>query len=703
MTSHAALPLVATIMQWVMWNLPLVVGALIVLLCLVVYGGSELIRFSPLRARAVASVCFHESIRRRVLWLTPLAILGVVLVSQFQRPLDEQDAIRQATRFCVFAAGLLVVMATIILACTNLPREIESRVIYTVVTKPISRLEILVGKIAGFSAVSALILVIMGVFAWGYLKVQEWRLVEDIKQQISLGGLDPATDQTLKYYRDHGLLNARDYRGTLDVQSMSAYPAAGDKMRWFNGGGEQMMLVPFKVDPATITIGEGEAAMVVAISLPWVQQRPMTADELQSVTQMNELNRAQSKMPAAPAIPGIAPARAEQLPAFVRVEFYTADLQRIPAPEERTRRVTPLADSSGRIPSFLPISGAYAQQVLSTGVFYVSVLGVSPGVRYGVGDAPVALLLPSGDPQKPTVIPSQKFDERYVDAFQVLGRTAQNGQQLRGDDAASAPIGVFAFRNRQLPSTGTMTVEMRTVVDQQGGDRRNESAEVIQQPTIVELSAVNRQTGKASASVRVPVESRRTAYAELPAEYLAGGNFDIVIRCLTPGHWLGLNPATIRIAAGDGSFGINLAKSYLILWLLSVLVIIAAIFCSTFLSWPIAVVLTVVLLLGHWGVTQLGEMATPGVGRQVVNDLFSGAAPAVTETLTRSMESLASLTRTFASFLPDISQFTAMEEITQGAAIPSQRLVGPLIILALFGLQILALSYVFFRNKEVAP
>jgi hypothetical protein len=147
----------------------------------------------------------------------------------------------------------------------------------------------------------------------------------------------------------------------------------------------------------------------------------------------------------------------------------------------------------------------------------------------------------------------------------------------------------------------------------------------------------------------------------------------------------------------------DLAKSYLILWLLSVLVITLAIFCSTFLSWPIAVVLTVVILLGHWGVVQLGEMATPSVGRQVVNDLFAGAAPAVTETLTRSMESLASLTRTFASFLPDISQFTAMEEITQGAAIPAGRLAEPIFILVLFGLQILALSYVFFRNKEVAP
>ena len=100
---------------------------------------------------------------------------------------------------------------------------------------------------------------------------------------------------------------------------------------------------------------------------------------------------------------------------------------------------------------------------------------------------------------------------------------------------------------------------------------------------------------------------------------------------------------------------------------------------------------------------QLGEMATPGVGRQVVNDLFAGAAPAVTETLTRSMESLTSLTRNMAAFLPDISRFAAMDDLSLGSEMPWGRLAAPLIILVLFGLQIVALSYVFFRNKEVAP
>ena len=44
-----------------------------------------------------------------------------------------------------------------------------------------------------------------------------------------------------------------------------------------------------------------------------------------------------------------------------------------------------------------------------------------------------------------------------------------------------------------------------------------------------------------------------------------------------------------------------------------------------------------------------------------------------------------------------------MEDIEQGVAISAARIADPLLVLAVFGLPILTLSYVFFRNKEVAP
>src|SRR4051794_32358044 len=55
----------------------------------------DLSQFRFRRVWAIAGVCFRESVRRRVLWITPLAIVGIVAVSQLTRPADEQDAVRQ--------------------------------------------------------------------------------------------------------------------------------------------------------------------------------------------------------------------------------------------------------------------------------------------------------------------------------------------------------------------------------------------------------------------------------------------------------------------------------------------------------------------------------------------------------------------------------------------------------------------------------
>ena len=50
---------------------------------------------------------------------------------------------------------------------------------------------------------------------------------------------------------------------------------------------------------------------------------------------------------------------------------------------------------------------------------------------------------------------------------------------------------------------------------------------------------------------------------------------------------------------------------------MALLVVIVSVFCSTFLSWPIAIVLTILILLGHWGVQQLGDATAPGIGNLV--------------------------------------------------------------------------------------
>jgi len=55
------------------------------------------------------------------------------------------------------------------------------------------------------------------------------------------------------------------------------------------------------------------------------------------------------------------------------------------------------------------------------------------------------------------------------------------------------------------------------------------------------------------------------------------------------------------------------------------------------------------------------------------------------------------------SVLPDISQFSALEDLEKGIALPKDRLTDAGKVLLIFGLPMTVLAYVLLRQKEVAP
>lgn len=111
----------------------------------------------------IAGHTFREVIRKKILHvLIGLGIL-IIIVSPFIPTTDEPDA-RVKMMLVVFfqVVVLLCIVGVIILSATSLPHEIEDRTIYGILSKPVSRLKIVVGKITGFALVSALLLIILG-------------------------------------------------------------------------------------------------------------------------------------------------------------------------------------------------------------------------------------------------------------------------------------------------------------------------------------------------------------------------------------------------------------------------------------------------------------------------------------------------------------------------------------------------------------
>jgi hypothetical protein len=324
------------------------------------------------------------------------------------------------------------------------------------------------------------------------------------------------------------------------------------------------------------------------------------------------------------------------------------------------------------------------------------VTGGSPDTEYWIDlrapMAPVRLLAPvagQGVKELPQVPDAKPI-------FQ--GRAGTNGQQIRGG-TDRVPTAVVQFKDVHVSpdEQGNAAFELRGGIEHSG----EENSET-DRPTEVSIRVHNPDTQAISDAITVEPESNRTVLFKVPASQLSSGNFDLLVQCRTTGDFLGLQNRSIVLVKSTQPFAFNLAKSLAILWLMSVLITAVAIFCSTFLSWPIAVVLTIVILLGHWGVQQLGDATQPGIGNQVVTD-FGLKRPAQAEAVRATVEKLSSFLNVVSTVLPDISQYSAVEDIERGVAIPAARMTDALLVTLGFGLPLVLLAYVFLKNKEVAP
>jgi hypothetical protein len=680
-------------------NLQWWISGVIVVLGLVGYGFRDVIRLSAGRIWAISSVCFSESVRRKVWLITPLAIIGVIVVSQLQKPMDERDAIRQTIKFCLFATGLLVTITAIILACTNLPREIESRVIYTVVTKPTTRLEIVLGKILGFARVSALILIIMGLFTAGYLHLRSWRFDASIRDRLATADVDPVSRPTLEYYHSAGLLTAREMAFTNDMQIYSRVPQPGSTRRYLASSGEGDVIVPFEVKPADL-IPEG---------VPAGQDVPPGAGGLLLTVKIGAERL--SHLPqtiAAPATTQSASATTQPgPPATILVQILDANQTSLfSARELNNGQPIPIRDLSGAQPTVVPIPPNAAQQIYKPGTdlqkpmkLYVQIMPAADGFDYFIDKDPVEMLVPPMEQhQWRHIKPMADPNNGNAPAQAILrGREGTAGQQIRGSEHGRVPVAVYRFNGAPpADQSGDVTFEFKS------GIERNSDEDTDTGPTIMSVTAFNRDSGQTSQAVTIPLESNRQSYFKIPASLLKGGNFDIRIQCKSNGHLLGMFPSSLSMVRASQPFDFNLIKSLFIMWLMAILVITVAIFTSTWVSWPTAIVLTLVILLGRWGVEQLGDATQPGIGHMVAQDM-GFTDPSKAKVVSTMTEALARGLNILATILPDITKFASSEDIEQGMVVPFSKIADSLGVLLCYGLATLTLAYVRLTYTEVAP
>ena len=148
-------------------------------------GLHDFTHLSSRRIWAISRLTILEAWRRKALWVFAVFAFLMMFAGWFlDSELRTDMQVKNAVSFALTTVLWLTIPVLLLLSCWGIPEDIRVRSLHTVVTKPVRRNEIVMGRILGFSTVSAMIVAIMGVV--GYVWVLR-QVPEDDHPELSLG------------------------------------------------------------------------------------------------------------------------------------------------------------------------------------------------------------------------------------------------------------------------------------------------------------------------------------------------------------------------------------------------------------------------------------------------------------------------------------------------------------------------------------
>lgn len=179
----------------------------------------DLAQLSVRRIWAIARLSIKEALRRKAL-LSFLVILGIFLFASWFIQADQaKNQWRIYVNLVFFVmTGLLLITASV-LACFSLPTDIRRQTIHTIVTKPVQKFEIILGRVLGYGLLMTVVLAVVATASLFYVvreidekaRTQTMRARQFLKGDLRFWQLDQAGNmQPLE--REKSVLRPWDYR-----------------------------------------------------------------------------------------------------------------------------------------------------------------------------------------------------------------------------------------------------------------------------------------------------------------------------------------------------------------------------------------------------------------------------------------------------------------------------------------------------------
>ena len=170
------------------------------------------------RILAVARLTLKESLRRKALAIFVVFAILLMFAGWFLTSANQQEALQVSVHisFLLTAISWLILPAVMFLACWSIPEDIRVRSLHTVVTKPIRRIEVVLGRIVGFGVVVVVVVVVMGVA--GYIWIQR-QVPESARDQLTCR----VPVYGFLYFKDRTGATARTGVNTGDIWAFRSY------------------------------------------------------------------------------------------------------------------------------------------------------------------------------------------------------------------------------------------------------------------------------------------------------------------------------------------------------------------------------------------------------------------------------------------------------------------------------------------------
>ena len=655
------------------------------------------------RVWAVARTAIFEALAARV-WAVPILwFAACFIINLMVNPFDEQDRIGIYLRVLLTGQEILALIILGILAAFSFPRERERRTIINTASKPLSRLEFFLGKVVGFSAVGAGLLVFMGLITWGYLYIADYRVrtreAAAYAKQVLDYGTDPriyaVPSEGLKRRAEEGVLAARNFitPRSMQIAGMIEYGSGDQPRRFLKGGSQQRILYHF---PALLGA-----------------PRPAPQPLLYFLF-----------TPIAFQVPGMPP----QVPDKIQINV-SAGLQRRPS-ETRETTLTLQRDPTGGSSFY-----AFWDPSEEGGQIFGYYNPADPAASDDLGPVEISVSCPTKGIMLPLYDTATSNENVAVQNVVMNGKILEQGgiialatpeiigfekndlQQIEGPgekDHAPPEVASFRFKAADLDNVpintvkNTFTVTLNLDLEKTSNQSR---------ATIANITAYNRidmNSRDKIINIERPIEEKRATEVELPTTLLPpidaktgrrveNADLFIDLRCLVSGHWIGANVGAVRIEQPPSFFFINLLKSELVIFCEVVLLVLIAVAAGIRLGGPVAVLVTIMAYLLASLFTFVHEQIASGG-----ESLFSApeqqmlAGNWIYRSGTIAQAAALKLAYLFINMLPDFTRYQPLDFIVQSRNMPWSVLGLDALWTLIYALPFIALGYLLIRKQELA-